>query len=136
MWYERLLERVGQRMRRCPIASAERKQRVIIRVDLFCRRCSLLANTAKRTKYNAWLFIFFSAVLDLTEMYVYRQLKHTANIPEEGGGGGGAGAGEGDSHIKRGGMLVVSLRGVNLEFWSHLVCSGQNAIIGSRDGLL
>ena len=107
-------------------------QRVIIRVDLFCRRCSLLANTAKRTKYNAWLFIFFSAVLDLREMYVYRQLKHTANIPEEEGGWGGGG----DSHIKRGGMLVVSLRGVNLEFWSHLVCSGQNAIIGSRDGLL
>ena len=29
----------------------------------------------------------------------------------EGGGGGGGGK---DSHIKRGGMLVVSLRGVNL----------------------
>ena len=27
------------------------------------------------------------------------------------------------------GMLVVSLRGVNFEFWSHLGCSGQNAII-------
>ena len=30
-------------------------------------------------------------------------------------------------------MLVVSLRGVNLGFWSHLGCSGQNAIIFSRD---
>ena len=30
------------------------------------------------------------------------------------------------------GMLVVSLRGVNFGFWSHLGCSGQNAIIFSR----
>ena len=33
------------------------------------------------------------------------------------------------------GMLVISLRGVNFEFWSHLGCSGQNAIIFSREGL-
>ena len=26
------------------------------------------------------------------------------------------------------GMLVVSLKGVNFGFWSHLGCSGQNAI--------
>ena len=26
------------------------------------------------------------------------------------------------------GMLVVSPRGVNFRFWSHLGCSGQNAI--------
>ena len=26
-------------------------------------------------------------------------------------------------------MLVVSLRGVNFGFWSHLGCFGQNAII-------
>ena len=32
-------------------------------------------------------------------------------------------------------MLVVSLRGVNFGFWSHLGCSGQNAIIFSRLGL-
>ena len=31
------------------------------------------------------------------------------------------------------GMLLVSLRGVNFEFWSHLGCSGQNAIIFSRE---
>ena len=41
-----------------------------------------------------------------------------------------------ESHIKRGGMLVVSLRGVNFGFWSHLGCSGQNAIIYSRESLL
>ena len=33
------------------------------------------------------------------------------------------------------GMLVVSLRGVNFGFWSHLGCSVQNAIIFSRKGL-
>ena len=31
------------------------------------------------------------------------------------------------------GMLVVSLRGVNFGFWSHLGCSGQNAITFSRE---
>ena len=44
--------------------------------------------------------------------------------------------GSGDPHIKREGMFVVSLRGVNFGFWSHLGCSGQNAIICSREGLL
>ena len=34
------------------------------------------------------------------------------------------------------GMLVVSLRGVNLGFWSHSGCSGQNAIIFSSEGLI
>ena len=31
------------------------------------------------------------------------------------------------------GMLVVSLRGVNFGFWSHLGCSGQDAIIFSPE---
>ena len=47
--------------------------------------------------------------------------------------------GVGDSAYERGGrvgMLVVSLRGVNFGFWSHLGCSGQNAIIFSREGLV
>ena len=34
------------------------------------------------------------------------------------------------------GMLVVSLRGINFGFWSHLGCSGKNAIIFSREGLV
>ena len=38
-------------------------------------------------------------------------------------------------HMKVVGMLVVSLRGVNFGFWSHLGCTGQNAIIFSREGL-
>ena len=36
--------------------------------------------------------------------------------------------------MKGAGMLVVSLRGVNIGFWSHLGCSGQNAIIFSHEG--
>ena len=39
-------------------------------------------------------------------------------------------------HMKGVGMLVVSLMGVNCGFWSHLECSGQNAIIFSREGLV
>ena len=45
-------------------------------------------------------------------------------------GGGGA------PHIKGLGMLVVLLRGVNFGFWSHLRCSGQNAIIFSCEDLV
>ena len=33
------------------------------------------------------------------------------------------------------GLHVVSLRGVNFGFRSHLGCSGQKAIIFSREGL-
>ena len=33
-------------------------------------------------------------------------------------------------------MLVVSLRGVNFEFWSLLGCSGPNVIVFSRKGLI
>ena len=54
---------------------------------------------------------------------------HPPPLPGGGGGGGG-------THIKRGGMLVVSLKGVNFGFCSQLGCSGRNAIICSRDGLL
>ena len=42
----------------------------------------------------------------------------------------------GTPHMKGMGILVVSLRGVNFEFWSHLGCSGQNAIIFSSEGLV
>ena len=34
------------------------------------------------------------------------------------------------------GLPVVSLRGVNFGFRSHVGCSGQNAIIFSREGLV
>ena len=47
-------------------------------------------------------------------------------------GGGGAGT----LHMKVVGMLVVLLRGVHFVFWSHLGCSGQNAIIFSCEGLV
>ena len=48
------------------------------------------------------------------------------------GGGGGGGA----PHIKGQGMLVILLRSVNFGFWSHLRCSGQNAIIFSCEDLV
>ena len=51
-------------------------------------------------------------------------------------GGGGEGERGGTPHVKWVGMLVVSLKGVNFGFWSHLGCSGQNAIIFSREGLV
>ena len=38
--------------------------------------------------------------------------------------------------MKEAGMLVFSLRGVNFGFWSQLGCSGQNAIIFSRGGVI
>ena len=44
--------------------------------------------------------------------------------------------GGGDSPYEKGGMLVVSLRGINFGFWSLLGCSGQNVIIFSREGLV
>ena len=52
-------------------------------------------------------------------------------IFESPGKGGG-----GTPHMKVEGMLVVSLRGVNFGFWSHVGCSGQNAIIFTREGLV
>ena len=39
-------------------------------------------------------------------------------------------------HMKGVGMLIVSLRGANFRFWSHVGCSGQNAIIFSHEGLV
>ena len=46
------------------------------------------------------------------------------------------GGGEGAPHIKGLRMLVVLLRGANFGFWSHLRCSGQNAIIFSCEDLV
>ena len=46
------------------------------------------------------------------------------------------GGGWGTSHMKGAGMLVVSLRGVNFGFWSHLGCSGQKSIILRHEGLV
>ena len=37
--------------------------------------------------------------------------------------------------MKGAGILVVSIRGVNFGFWSHLGRSGQNAIIFNHKGL-
>ena len=61
------------------------------------------------------------------QLYVFNLLFLNSKTP---------GGGEGTPHIKRVGKLVVSLRGENFRFWSHLGCSGQNAIIFSREGLV
>ena len=50
--------------------------------------------------------------------------------------GWGGGEGGESPHMKGVRMLVVSLRGINFGFWSHLGCSGQNAIIFSDEGLV
>ena len=60
------------------------------------------------------------------ELRLFPKLKH------QGGGRGGGGT----PHMKGVGMLVVSPRGVNFGFWSHLGYSGQNAIMFSREGLV
>ena len=44
--------------------------------------------------------------------------------------------GGGTPHMKVVRMLVVTLRGVNFGFWSHLGCSEQNANIFSHEGLV
>ena len=44
--------------------------------------------------------------------------------------------GAGDSAYERGEGMLVSLRGINFGFWSHLERSGQNAIIFSHEGLV
>ena len=62
------------------------------------------------------------------EVICYNKVVLNLNELSLGVGGGG------NSHMKGVGMLVVSLRGVNFGVWSHLGCSGQNAIIFSRQG--
>ena len=57
-----------------------------------------------------------------------RDIIIATDIPVAGGGG--------TRHMKGVGMLVVSLTGVNFGFWCHLGCSGQIAIIFSREGLV
>ena len=58
---------------------------------------------------------------------------HLPQIPENSGWEAG---GRGTRHMKGVGMLVFSLRGGNFGFWSHLGCSGQDAIIFSLEGLV
>ena len=41
-----------------------------------------------------------------------------------------------DCHVNGTGMLVVSLKGENFGFWSHLRSTGQNAIVFSPEGLV
>ena len=58
-------------------------------------------------------------------------VRHEGRLVPGGGGRGGR-----NPYMKAVVMLVVSLRGVNFGFWSHLGFSGQNAFIFSREGLV
>ena len=60
--------------------------------------------------------------------YVWYEVPRNVQPHVPGGGG--------TPHMKGVGILVVSRRGVNVGFWSRLGCSGQNAIIFSREGLV
>ena len=64
-------------------------------------------------------------------IFLMRKEKLDHNLTQITSGGPG-----GTLHMKGLGMFVVSLRGVNFRFWSHLGCSGQSAIIFSREGLV
>ena len=75
--------------------------------------------------YFSIKIIFYSAVL---KSFKYANVKILSRDP--GGGGGG------HSHMKQTGMLVVSLRGVNFEFWSRLGYSWQSANILCHQGLV
>ena len=44
--------------------------------------------------------------------------------------------GRGTPRMKVVWMLIVSFRGINFGFWSHLGCCGQNAIIFGGEGLV
>jgi len=61
---------------------------------------------------------------------VFEQVKKLLPLGQgkEKSGGGGC-------HMKTWWMLVVSLRGVNQGFWSHLGCLGRNATIFSRQSI-
>ena len=56
--------------------------------------------------------------------------KGPKGVHPQGGEGGGT------PNMKEVGILAVLFRGVNFGFWSHLGCSGQNAIVFSREGLV
>ena len=45
------------------------------------------------------------------------------------------GEGGGDSHVKVTGMLVVSFKGVNCRFWSHVGCLEWKVTIFDHSGI-
>ena len=49
-------------------------------------------------------------------------------------GEGSSEGGGGTPQMKGVGTFLVSLKGVNFGVWSHLGCSGQNAIMFRREG--
>ena len=106
---------------------------------LFCHINILIQNVIK----VFWVFYLYIIIYDwitimrcskheLSTISMFYSLKKTVNgnLSTMATGRGG------NSAYEMVGMLVVSLRGVNFGFWSHLGCSGQNTIIFSREGLV
>ena len=82
-------------------------------------------NVLEDSGWSLILFLRASSLLPVLECF--QSYYRACDLPPRGGG---------TPPMKWVAMLVVSLRGVNFGFWSHLGCSGQNAIIFSREGLL
>ena len=89
---------------------------------------------AVRFKTIPFRFTFLSYFVQRFNSTVICVQLHVLLLYEEDAGEGGGGGGTPD--MKWGGMLMVSLRGVNFGLWSHLGCSGQDTIIFSREGLV
>ena len=87
----------------------------------------MLLPSQKPSSYSLLKFVYVTSQLR-HPLVVEPLLRKILDRPCAPPGGGGT------PHMKGVGMLVVSLRGVNFGFWSHLGCSGQQAIIFSRDG--
>ena len=61
---------------------------------------------------------------------IYILFKKQAGVYYPGGGGGGP-----HPHVKVTGMLVVSLKGVNCRFWSHVGCLEWKVTIFDHSGI-
>ena len=75
-----------------------------------------------------WMLACWLANFELAWSLAYCLHSNLIHVQSPGGGGG--------PYMKQTGMLVVSLRGVNVGFWSRLGCSGQSAKVLSRQGLV
>ena len=86
-----------------------------------------------------WLLISDQSILEYLYLSQTLIMRFSVFIPRGGGGGGKPqmkGGGAGELRIWKGWGCLSSRTGVNFGFWSHLGCSGQNAIIFSREGLI
>ena len=90
----------------------------------------------KNGKEKSLYRIFFAILIKVGHIYLsWKRVEPEGSDVDAMGSRDDKPGGGGDCHMKRAGMLAVSLSGVNFGFWSHLGCSGQNAVIFSRKGL-